>query len=261
MQLSFTEYGPEDGPEDNRPPLLILHGLFGSARNWAQIARAMAARRRVLALDLPNHGGSPWTGDAGYRAMASAVAGLMAGEGIAGADIMGHSMGGKTAMALALERPDLVRRLVVVDIAPVAYDHSRTPEIDAMLALPLAQIATRGDADELLAAAIEGAPLRAFLLTNLGRGAGGFEWRINLAGLKAALPELHGFPFDPGERVFEGPTLFVAGAQSGYIGPEHGPAMDGFFPARSTQRIDGAGHWVHADDPAALLAAVEVFLD
>ena len=141
-------------------------------------------------------------------------------------------------MALALERPDLVRRLVVVDIAPVAYDHSRTPEIDAMLALPLAQIATRGDADELLAAAIEGAPLRAFLLTNLGRGAGGFEWRINLAGLKAALPELHGFPFDPGERVFEGPTLFVAGAQSGYIGPEHGPAMDGFFsgPQHATDR-------------------------
>ena len=256
MPLHFTEYGNDHGG----PPLLILHGLFGSGRNWAQMARALAARRRVLAVDLPNHGASPWTEDGGYQAMADAVAGLMAEAEIAAADIMGHSMGGKTAMTLALMHPQLARRLVVLDIAPVAYHHSNAAEIDAMAALPLDQIGTRGGADQILSAAIENPGLRAFLLTNLGRGPDGFEWRINLAGLKAQLADLHGFPIAPGERAYEGPTLFIAGAASNYIQADHGPAMDGFFPHQSTSVIDGAGHWVHADDPAALLNAVQKFL-
>ncbi|MBT3883418.1 MAG: alpha/beta fold hydrolase [Rhodospirillaceae bacterium] len=257
MQLNFTEYG-----EDNSGvPLLILHGLFGAHRNWAGVARALSQSRRILALDLPNHGGSPWTDDCGYPAMSDAVAGFMAAQGIAAADIMGHSMGGKTAMTMALMRPELVRRLIVVDIAPVPYDHSSTAEIDAMLAVPLAEVGSRGDADALLAAAIIEPGLRAFLLTNLGRGADGFEWRINLAGLKAQLADLHGFPIAPGACAYDGPTLFIAGALSKYIRPEHGPALDRFFPAHSTQVIDGAGHWVHADDPAALLQVAERFLD
>ncbi len=254
MQLNFTEYG------DRGAPLLILHGLFGAARNWAGVARALAANRRVLALDLPNHGGSPWTEDGGYMAMADAVAGFMEAQGIGNADIMGHSMGGKTAMSLALMRPELVRRLVIVDIAPAGYDHSSQPEIDAMLALPLAEVQARSHADQLLSADIADAGLRAFLLTNLGRTSDGFEWRINLAGLKALLPDLHGFPFDRGARAYGGPTLFIAGAASNYIRHDHKPAMDGFFPQQSTSVIDGAGHWVHADDPAALLDAVQGFL-
>lgn len=256
MQLNFTEYGKDNGG----PVLLILHGLFGAARNWAGVARALAASRRILALDLPNHGGSPWTDAGGYPAMAEAVAGFMEAQNIAAADIMGHSMGGKTAMTLALMHPNLVRRLIVVDIAPVPYHHSSQPEIDAMLALPLAQLGTRGDADQWLAAAIGDAGLRAFLLTNLGRGPDGFEWRINLAGLKAQLADLHGFPIAPGARAYEGPTMFIAGGTSDYIRADHKPAMDGFFPRQRTSVIDGAGHWVHADDPAALLGAVREFL-
>jgi esterase len=256
LQLNFTEYGNDNGAA----PLLILHGLFGANRNWAGVARTLAVSRRVLALDLPNHGGSPWTEDGGYMSMADAVAGFMAAQGIAAADIIGHSMGGKTAMTLALAHPGMVRRLIVVDIAPVAYGHSSQPEIDAMLALPLDAVGTRSDADQLLAATIGDAGLRAFLLTNLGRGPDGFEWRINLVGLKAQLADLHGFPIAPGERAYEGPTLFIAGAASNYIQADHGPAMDGFFPHQSTSVIDGAGHWVHADDPAALLNAVQKFL-
>lgn len=241
-------------------PLLILHGLFGAGRNWAGVARALSANLLVLALDLPNHGSSPWTDEGGYPAMAAAVAGFMEAQGIAKADIMGHSMGGKTAMTLALMRAELVRRLIVVDIAPVPYDHSSTPEIDAMLALPLAQVSARADADQLLAVAIEDAALRAFLLTNLGRGPDGFEWRINLAGLKAQLADLHGFPIAPGAGAYDGPTLFIAGGASNYIRPDHKAAMDGFFPQQRTSVIDGAGHWVHADDPAALFGAVQDFL-
>jgi len=262
LDLQFTEFTKfdEGGSDDDAPPILILHGLFGSGRNWAMLAKALSARKRVLALDLPNHGGSPWTPETDYQMMAGAVADFMAAKDIPAATILGHSMGGKTAMALALSQPQLIDRLIVVDIAPVEYAHDNLSYIDALQSLALDGVQSRGQADDALAEEISDAALRAFFLTNLARTGGGFEWRVNLAGLKASLAALHGFPEGAELEPFSGPALFIAGGASNYIVPEYYDAMERLFPGHQLATIDGAGHWVHADTPDALARVVLDFI-
>jgi pimeloyl-ACP methyl ester carboxylesterase len=240
-------------------PLVILHGLLGSSRNWGGIAKALGEHRRVLALDLPNHGASPWTEVMDYPFMARAVAATIGSLGEP-ATVVGHSMGGKAAMVLALTRPDLVERLVVVDIAPVAYTHTFAPYIKAMRAAPLATAGRRGDIEQSLAATIPDAGVRAFLMQNLEGGAAGYRWRANLAVLGAHMDDILGFPPLPPAARYTGPALFVAGARSDYILPEHHQTIRALFPHARFVTIDAAGHWVHADAPQAFLGTVGAFL-
>jgi pimeloyl-ACP methyl ester carboxylesterase len=244
-----------DGPA---PPLLIAHGLFGSARNWGAIARALADRGPVLCVDMRNHGQSPQDARHGYADLAADLAGVIAAHG-GPADVLGHSMGGKAAMMLALTRPELVRRLIVADIAPVAYGHSQQGLIDAMRGLDLTAISNRSEAERSLAAAVPDAGVRAFLLQSLDLKASPPRWRINLDALAANMPAILGWPET--EASFAGPALFLAGALSEYVRPEHRQAIRARFPAARIARIPGAGHWLHADRPEAVAAAIRAFLD
>lgn len=240
------------------PALLIAHGLFGSARNWGAIARRLADIRPVLAVDMRNHGSSPRSADHGYPDLADDLAEVIASEG-APMDVLGHSMGGKAAMALALLHPAQVRRLIVADIAPVAYGHDQRQHIAAMRGLNLDGVTTRGDADRRLATTTEDAALRAFLLQSLDLKASPPRWRLNLDALEAEMPKILGWPDLPG--AFGGPTLFLTGADSAYVGAQHRPAIRAAFPAARFARIPGAGHWLHAEKPHEFTETVRVFLD
>ena len=257
MHLNAIDSGA-DSP-DHLPPLLILHGLLGSARNWGAVVKALGEGRRVLALDLPNHGSSPWTEVMDYPFMAREVAKVI--EHLGGrAVVMGHSMGGKAAMVLALTRPELVERLVVVDIAPVGYTHTFAPYVKAMRGAPLASAHSRAEVEAYLATHIPDQGVRAFLMQNLEGGAGGYRWRPNLAVLHAHMDDILAFPRVEDGVHYDGPTLFVAGATSDYIRPEHEDVIAHLFPQSETVEIPDAGHWVHADNPNGFMAVIAPFL-
>lgn len=251
--LSYTSYGEVT----DAPPLLIVHGLFGSARNWGVIARHLSESRRVLAVDMRNHAGSFWAPSHRYEDLAADLAEVIEAE-LGRPDVLGHSMGGKAAMALALTRPELVNRLIVADIAPAAYGHTQTPLIHAMRGLDLAGLDSRAEADRRLAATVADPGTRAFLLQSLDLKADPPRWRLNLDVLEAEMPFLVGWPEIVGR--FDGPVLFLSGAESGYVRPEHRPAIKALFPAARFAKIPGAGHWLHAEKPREFEAAVAAFL-
>jgi esterase len=252
VTLAATEQG--DGP-----PVVILHGLFGSARNLSSVARRLAASHRVIALDLRNHGESPWAETMDYDEMAADVLAALDARGIDAAALLGHSMGGKVAMAAALRWPERVGRLVVVDIAPVAYPPAFEPYVAAMRRADLGT-GRRAAVDAALTDAIPDPMIRQFLMQNLTIADGRAAWRINLAAIERALPALSDFR-PPEDGRYDGPALFVAGGRSDYVGPEQEPRIRRLFPAATITRIPEAGHWVHAERPDALLAAVAPFLD
>lgn len=254
MQLATIVHGTPT----ERPTLFIAHGLFGSGRNWGAIARRLAASRAVVAVDMRNHGDSPRSPDHGYEAMAGDLAEAMAAQD-GPADLLGHSMGGKAAMVLALTEPGRVRRLVVADMAPAAYGHSQIGYVRAMQAVDLAAVARRADADRALAEAVDDPGLRAFFLQSLSLGADGAAWKLNLPALAEQMPRIMDFPELPGR--FEGPVLFLTGGRSDYVRPEHWPAIRRLFPAARHVEIAGAAHWLHADTPDAFADAVAAFLD
>lgn len=240
-------------------PLLIVHGLFGSGRNWGVIARRLADSRDVIAVDQRNHGGSFWSDRHDYPAMADDLAEVIASLG-GRADVLGHSMGGKAAMQLALSQGHLIRRLVVADIAPIAYSHDQTRHIDAMRALDLTGVTTRGEADRRLAETVPDEGLRAFFLQSLDlKAEGGARWRLNLDALEASMPAIVGWPGTQGR--FDGPTLFLSGAESHYVKPEYRETIRSLFPAARFAKIPGAGHWLHAEKPREFEETVRVFLD
>ncbi|MEE8332698.1 MAG: alpha/beta fold hydrolase [Alphaproteobacteria bacterium] len=253
MKLNFTESG--DGA-----PIVIVHGLFGSGRNWGTLGKALAKTWRVITVDMRNHGASPWDARMDYPAMADDLLELIADEGLDRPVLLGHSMGGKAAMAAALTEPGAIGALIVADIAPVAYGHSHEPHIKAMCALDLSVIARRGDADAALSAAVPEPGLRGFLLHNLSFGDDGPSWNINLDVLDAAMPDLVAFPYEAGQTRYDGETLFIRGGASPYVPPGHEAAITGFFPQAAIETIEGAGHWIHAERPAEFLVAVERFL-
>ena len=238
-------------------PLLIAHGLFGSARNWGVIARRLATDRLVVTVDMRNHGESLWTGSHGYADLAADLAGVIRATG-ARMDVLGHSMGGKAAMQLALTEAALVRRLVGADIAPVAYGHSQNHLVAAMRALDLSGVATRGEADRRLAQSVEDEGVRAFLLQSLDMKAVPPRWRLNLDLLEAEMARITGWPETEGR--FDGPALFLSGSLSDYVRPEHRDKIKALFPRAKFARIPGAGHWLHAERPREFEAAVRAFL-
>jgi pimeloyl-ACP methyl ester carboxylesterase len=241
------------------PPLVVLHGLFGQAKNWATIAKGLADGRRVIAADLRNHGQSPWAEEMTYPAMAADVAGLIQGLPEGRAEVLGHSMGGKAAMALALSRPELVDRLIVADIAPVAYSGgSLLPFVDAMLEVDPSAYASRKEVEQALKRAVQDPGIRQFLLSNLTRGDGGFAWTLNLLAIRAAMDTLSGWPEINGR--YDGATLFLAGERSDYVSESAKPAIARHFPNARTERVP-AGHWIHAEAPQATLAALRGFLE
>ena len=240
-------------------PLVLLHGLFGAARNLGILTRALSQGAKVIAMDLRSHGESPHGLPMDFATMAGDVAEALGGLGIARASLVGHSLGGKTVMALALTRPEMVEKLVVMDIAPIAYDHDYENYVEAMLAMRLSPALTRGEADQQLAAAVKAAPMRAFLLNNLVLGEHP-RWRVGLREIQAAMPDLLGWPELPGQRPFMGPTLFLRGADSSYVGPEAERVIDTLFPHAERQSIEGASHWLHADKPREVIAALKGFL-
>lgn len=240
------------------PPLLIAHGLYGSGRNWGVIARRLAVERDVITVDMRNHGESPWQDKHGYTELAADLAEVI--QSIGGpVDLLGHSMGGKAAMQLALTQGHLVRRLVVADIAPVAYTHDQTRHIHAMRALDLTGVTSRGEADRRLAQLIEDPSLRAFLLQSLDlKAEGGPQWRLNLNVLEAEMPKIVGWPGTQGQ--FAGPALFLTGAESTYVRAEHRETIRSHFPKARFAKLAGAGHWLHAERPREFEETVRVFL-
>ncbi|MCB2128954.1 MAG: alpha/beta fold hydrolase [Rhodobacteraceae bacterium] len=245
------------GDPSSLPPLLIVHGLFGSARNWGAVQRRLADRGQVVAVDMRNHGESFHAGTQSYADMAGDLAEVITAIG-APADVMGHSMGGKAAMMLALEHPDLVNRLLVADIAPVAYGHSLVHLIHAMRGLDLTGLDTRTEADRRLSQTIDAPGLRAFLLQSLDLKSDPVRWRLNLDVLEAEMAGITGWP-DTAAGQYDGPTLFLSGTDSDYVLPEHRETIRGFFPKARFARLPGAGHWLHADKPREFEAVLRSF--
>jgi pimeloyl-ACP methyl ester carboxylesterase len=247
-------------PEGARthPPLVIAHGLFGSARNWGGLSKRFAASgRRVVAVDMRNHGESFRDPSQSYEDMAADLAAVIDEEG-GEADLLGHSMGGKAAMALALTAPAGLRRLIVADIAPVAYGHSHSGHIAAMQAVDLSAVARRSDADRMLAEGIADRALRAFLLQSLSVTPEGARWKLNLAALEANMASMVGWPDLAGR--WDGPALFLAGGASDYLTEAHRPAIEALFPGAVFETIAGAGHWLHAEAPGPFAETVDRFL-
>jgi pimeloyl-ACP methyl ester carboxylesterase len=240
-------------------PVVLLHGLFGRGQNFGTLARRLAERHRVICLDLRNHGASPHTPGMSYEAMAADVLETLAQLGITRASVLGHSMGGKVAMVAALTCPVAIDRLVVADIAPVAYRHSNAAAAAALLSLPLTPGLQRSEADHHLAETIADPSVRAFLLQNLTLGEAP-AWRIGLQDIAADMRLIEGFPTLPPGASFTGPTLFIRGETSGYVKDSARPAIEALFPASRIETLSAAGHWLHADQPAAFAAAVEAFL-
>ena len=246
---------------DGRPPLVLLHGLFGSARNWGQHQKALAAEgRQVITMDLRNHGDSPHGPVPSYATMAEDVAETLAQLGIARCRLLGHSMGGKVAMRLALARPDLLERVIVADIAPRSYVHGNKDLTAAMLALQITPGMTRAEASAALAERIPDPMIRSFLLLNLRLGSAQPNgWRIGLSELSEAMPVIEGW--EPVEDQFTGPALFLSGSRSHYVPEEAQPAIRALFPSVRFETVPEAGHWLHVDNPAGFIAAISPFLD
>ncbi|MDG1339479.1 MAG: alpha/beta fold hydrolase [Paracoccaceae bacterium] len=244
----------EHGARTERPDLLIAHGLFGSGRNWGAIAKRVSDSRRVMAVDMRNHGTSPRFDTNSYPDMAGDLAQVLEGSVDAPSDVLGHSMGGKSAMVLALTRPELVRRLIIADIAPIGYSHTQSHLIDAMERLDLSGVSKRSEAAERLDVDEN---VKAFLLQSADLKAG--EWRFNLPVLRAEMDKIIGFPKMQGS--FEGPTLFLTGGASDYVLPEHRDEIKRLFPRARFAKLPDVGHWLHAEKPREFEATVRAFLD
>ncbi len=240
-----------------RPSYVFLHGLFGQGRNWTSIAKGLEPAGSLL-IDLPNHGDSPWTKRFSYDQTADLVADLLQVGGAADDPItlVGHSLGGKVAMRVALRHPELVARLAVIDISPTAGrvgDFSSYTS--AMLAIDLASPTDRRAIEDQLREAAPDPRVLGFLMQSLRRRADGqgYEWRPHLRLLGDSLDIIGDWPSTAGLAPFTGPTLWVAGADSDYVRPEHLPAMRALFPRVRLVTVKSAGHWVHADRPEVVI--------
>ncbi len=239
-------------------PLLLLHGLFGSGRNWHGVARALVETHRVILPDLRNHGNSPQTAQMDYPAMADDIAALLDDLGVQACPIVGHSMGGKVAMRLALDRPNRVERLGVVDIAPVSYSSRHRDIFTALNGLPLKQIKTRKAAAEWMSTLVPEIGVRQFLLTNLVSKSGQYHWRIPVDILEQSYSNISAFPATEGRYVKA--VRFISGARSDYIQPQYHEQILRLFPRAEFTTIEGAGHWVHAERPQAFVEQLQSFL-
>lgn len=233
--------------DPSNPKLLIAHGLFGSARNWGVIGKRLSDQFYVVCPDMRNHGDSPWFDRQSYGDMANDLAELLDGP----THVVGHSMGGKAAMVLAHKYPELIGKLIIADIAPVGYAHTQMGPIEAMRAVDLSAVTRRSEAGETLDPEI-----RDFLLQSLD--VKGKRWKLNLDVLAGEMGKIIGFP--PLNGSFDGPTLFLSGAESDYVQRDHRDVIKSLFPAAQFAKLPGAGHWLHAQKPREFEAAVRAFL-
>jgi esterase len=258
MDLNYKEFGTGE-------PLVILHGLFGTLDNWQTIARQLSDEFTVYIVDLPNHGRSPHTkGEFDYSEMSDAVAEFLTKNWIHETRLIGHSMGGKLAMQLALQQPDLIKKLAVIDIAPKQYTGGHGNIFRALFALDLGTLTDRKEAEQFLTEHLpeEGAGTIQFLLKNLSRRSdtegGGFEWKMNLNVLYANYPRI--LDKLEGDMPFRKPTLFIRGSESNYIKDSDFELISSLFPRSAIETIEGAGHWVHAEKPKELLEVLRKFM-
>lgn len=255
LELNVKTYG-----DAASQPVVLMHGLFGASTNWGSVARQLADRFRVLVPDLRNHGDSPHATDSSYVAMVDDVVALLDRFDLPSATLIGHSMGGKVAMQLALTRPQRVARLVVVDMAPVRYTHDFDNVLDAFDAVDLVNIGSRADADAQMRPAMPISGVRAFLLQNLVRQGDRWRWRHNIAALAAAQAQITGFPAHGDAARFDGPTSFIYGERSDYVRPSHHTEIERLFPNATRCEVAAAGHWVYADQPAGFMDCLNRFL-
>lgn len=251
MKLNYYQVG-------SGPSLIILHGLFGSASNFRSLAKTFGEHYTVSCLDLRNHGASPHDDDISFDAMASDVLEFMDDQGIKATALMGHSLGGKVAMQIALNAPDRIAQLIVGDIAPVAYPHHHDRIFEGLNAVTRQNPASRKEAGEILVDYVDIPEVRLFLLTNLVRTEdGSLGWRINVAGLSGGYEHL---AKAPSGQSFNGPSLFIRGSLSDYVKPETYPVIKDFFPAAEIATLEGTGHWLHAEKPREYTEIVLDFL-
>ncbi len=251
MELNFKQFGQGE-------PLIILHGLFGTLDNWQTIAKQLAEDYTVFIVDQRNHGKSPHHPDFNYRILAEDLLEFMEQNWMYKAHLLGHSMGGKTVMQFALEYPDMVDKLIVVDIGPKTYKGGHQAIFDALFSLDLEQLGNRNQADEALAKGIDSFAVRQFLLKNLKRRKeGGYEWKMNLEAIHNHYQEI--LDNVEGDTV-DVPTLFINGGKSDYIIPGDEEAFKAYFPESEIKTVPDAGHWVHAEKPKELLDLVQDFL-
>lgn len=253
MRLATTEF-PAEG---DGVPLIVAHGLFGAARNWRGLAKRMAAGRRAVAVDMRNHGASPHDPVHDYHAMADDLAEVIEAEG-GRAAVLGHSMGGKAAMMLAQTRPELVERLIVADIAPVAYDHSLSHHVAAMRSIDLAGLTRRSEVEKALSARIPEPGVAGFLAQSADLTAEPPRWTLNLDALDDQMDLIVGYPDENG--IYDGPALFLHGGKSDYVTPDAHERIQSLFPAALFETLEGTGHWLHAEKPREFIAAVSGFL-
>lgn len=251
MKLNFKKIG-------SGKPLIILHGLFGSADNWFTISKDLKDNFTLYLVDQRNHGDSPQSDEWNYKVMVEDLKELMDSEGLEKAFVMGHSMGGKTAMNFALTYPDRVEKLIVADIAPRFYAIHHQSILEGLNALELNELQSRKEADDELAKYIPEVGIRQFLLKSLGRDTDGFQWKINLPVITEKINEV-GKALPDGKN-FTGPTLFMAGSNSSYIQQSDMVDIDKFFPNNEIEFIADAGHWLHAEQPEAVVEEIRRFL-
>ncbi|MCS3902841.1 pimeloyl-ACP methyl ester carboxylesterase [Methylohalomonas lacus] len=248
------------GDTGSGPAVVLVHGLLGNGRNLQPLAQALANRHRVLTPDLRNHGRSPHSPVMDYPALAADLIALLDRHGIEKATLIGHSLGGKAVMATTLLHPERAIRLAVLDMAPVSYREFLGELLQTLEQMPLTEITNRNDADDWLAQqGVANSRLRAFLLQNLSRSDDGFRWRVNLDVLLKQRQTLTDFPDD--EPAWDGPTLFLHGADSDYVLPEHHEAIRRLFPQAGIEAIANAGHWLHADQPDTVAKRLRTFLE
>tara|TARA_R110000782_G_scaffold149437_9_gene242125 strand:+ start:758 stop:1528 length:771 start_codon:yes stop_codon:yes gene_type:complete len=254
MRLNYTELG-------QGRPVIILHGLFGSARNWQGIARSLADSHHVITPDLRNHGQSPHAQSMSYQEMADDVIAIADHLNLKDLIIMGHSMGGKVAMAAALTQPERFSALIIVDIAPVNYDHNFDLLIMAMKSLNLDQLESRAQAEAIMSSSIDDTGVIQLLLQNLIRIGDKLQWRINLESIMENLDLIGKFPDTLKGKSCRIPTLFLGGSESDYLRNIYNADIFQYFPAAEITMIDGAGHWLHAEKPNAFLKQIKTFIN
>jgi pimeloyl-ACP methyl ester carboxylesterase len=252
VELAFEEFGRADNP-----PLVILHGFLASTRNWRFIAQTLSAHFHVYVLDMRNHGASPHSPLMDYSSMVNDLLLFLNQRGIRKVNLLGHSMGGKIAMWFALNYPGYLDKLIVVDIAPIAYSHSFSATLAALRSLPLSEISNRKQAEILLAPAIPELSYRQFLLQNLVLQDGNYGWRINLDIFYQMAPNIAAFPDTALLEPYPGKTLFIAGNDSSFVKLE---AINQLFPDALLKTILDAGHWLHVQQPKVFIELVEKFL-
>ena len=252
VQLSCEELG-----KDNSVPLIILHGFFASSRNWRKIAERLSGKFHIYLLDMRNHGSSPHHPMMDYPSMTADVLRFMDEHSLSTTHILGHSMGGKIAMWLALNHPERVDKLIAVDIAPKSYTHSFDTTIQALINLPLDEIQQRKQAEALLASAIPELDYRQFLLQNLTLKEGRYAWRINLEIFMRMAANIVAFPETQDLLPYQAEALFITGESSNYVAPEDTFRL---FPKAIFKIIAKAGHWLHVQQPEVFAEVVENFL-